>query len=156
MPVQNPAASVTEHVARHVSEYYANREAKNGNDQIVLRLFPEHLGELKVNMKMDNQRLTVEIVTENRMVRDALIQNSDTLKDSLAKQNIKMDSFDVSTGSNNSGFGGRGHNDWRELAQNRQSLHWQQSGGYNVPKAVIPTKLAYNPQAEYGMLDVHF
>jgi flagellar hook-length control protein FliK len=152
-------AAVAEQVVKQVSEHFARHEIKTGSEQIVLRLSPENLGELKVNLRMENQRLTVEIVTENRMVRDAILQNSDTLKESLAKQNIKMDSFSVSSGSNSNdslaGRNDRNQNEWQELSRNRQANQWLQ-GGYNLPKDFIPEKLAYNQQVEYGMLNVHY
>jgi flagellar hook-length control protein FliK len=153
------ASGVAEQVVKQVSDHFARHEIKTGSEQIVLRLSPENLGELKVNLRMENQRLTVEIVTENRMVRDAILQNSDTLKDALARQNIKMDSFNVSSGSNGddglAGRDGRNQNEWQELTRNRQATKWLQSE-YNLPKDFIPEKLAYNQQAEYGMLNVHF
>jgi flagellar hook-length control protein FliK len=152
-------SGVAEQVVKQVSDHFARHEIKTGSEQIVLRLSPENLGELKVNLRMENQRLTVEIVTENRMVRDAILQNSDTLKDSLAKQNIKMDSFNVSSGSNGNdglaGRNGRNQNEWQELTRNRQATQWLQ-GEYNLPKDFIPQKLAYNQQTEYGMLNVHY
>jgi flagellar hook-length control protein FliK len=159
-PVVAVATSgVAEQVVKQVIDHFAKHEVKSGSEQIVLRLSPENLGELKVNLRMENQRLTVEIVTENRMVRDAILQNSDTLKDSLAKQNIKMDSFSVSSDSNSNdslaGRNGRNQNEWQELTRNRQANQWLQSG-YNLPKDFIPQKLAYNQQTEYGMLNVHF
>ncbi|MEI6702955.1 MAG: flagellar hook-length control protein FliK [Deltaproteobacteria bacterium] len=159
-PVATAGTSgVAEQVVKQVSDHCARHEIKTGSEQIVLRLSPENLGELKVNLRMENQRLTVEIVTENRMVRDAILQNSDTLKESLAKQNIKMDSFSVSSGSNSNdslaGRNGRNQNEWQELSRNRQANQWLQ-GGYNLPKDFIPEKLAYNQQAEYGMLNVHY
>ena len=157
VPAPSNTTGVSEQVVRQVSEHLANHEIKTGSEQIVLRLSPENLGELKVNLRMENQRLTVEIVTDNRIVRDALLQHSDTLKDSLAKQNIKMDSFDVSTGGNNNGFGGRGQNDWRELARNRQPQQWLASGGYRIPSDVVtPGQQAYLIGTEHLMLDLHF
>ena len=152
-------SGVAEQVVKQVSDHFARHEIKTGSEQIVLRLSPENLGELKVNLRMENQRLTVEIVTENRMVRDAILQNSDTLKESLAKQNIKMDSFSVSSSNSGNdslaGRNARNQNEWQELARNRQANEWLQSG-YNLPKDFIPEKLAYNQQIEYGMLNVHY
>ena len=158
-PAVGTTSVVAEQVVKQVGEHFTKHEIKAGSEQIVLKLSPENLGELKVNLKMENQRLTVEIVAENRMVRDAILQNSDTLKESLAKQNIKMDSFNVSSDSSSNdtlaGRNGRNQNEWQELARNRQANQWLQ-GGYNLPKDFIPEKLAYIPQAEYGMLNVHF
>jgi flagellar hook-length control protein FliK len=70
----------------------------HGSDkgQITLKLHPEELGELKINMRMEDQRLKVEIVTDNQSVKDALMQNLDTLKETLSRQNIAMDHFNVS------------------------------------------------------------
>ncbi len=78
------------------------REKLDANDvgfkkgSITLRLHPEELGELKINMRMEDQRLKVEIVTQNQSVKDALMQNLDTLKETLSRQNIAMDRFNVS------------------------------------------------------------
>ncbi|MBI2354699.1 MAG: flagellar hook-length control protein FliK [Deltaproteobacteria bacterium] len=150
-------SAVSEHVARQVGEHLANRDIKAGSEQIVIRLSPEHLGDLTLNMRMENQRLSVEILTDNRMVRDALLQNSDTLKDSLAKQNIKMDSFDVSTGGNNGGSAGRDQGDWRELARQRQNNAWMPAGGYRLPdRAAISTPPAYLAKSTHKMVDLHF
>jgi flagellar hook-length control protein FliK len=63
---------------------------------ITLKLHPEELGELKINLRMEDLRLKVDIVTENRSVKEALMQNLDTLKDTLSRQNISMELFNVS------------------------------------------------------------
>ncbi len=70
------------------------RVADNG--RITLRLHPEELGELKINMRLDDHSLKVEIVTQNPSVKEALMQNLDTLKETLSRQNIAMERFDVS------------------------------------------------------------
>jgi flagellar hook-length control protein FliK len=63
---------------------------------ITLKLHPQELGELKINLRMEDQRLKVEIVTENHSVKEALMQNLDTLKETLSRQSITMDRFNVS------------------------------------------------------------
>ena len=62
---------------------------------ITLKLHPEELGELKINMRMEDQHLKVEITTQNQSVKDALMQNLDILKETLSRQNISMERFDV-------------------------------------------------------------
>lgn len=143
-------------VVQQVRERLVNHVTKPGNEQIVLRLSPEHLGELKVNLNMDGQRLKVEIVAENATVRDSLMQNTDLLKESLSRQNIKMESFDVTTGGNGTADSGRGQSDWRELAQRRQQNLWMPEGGYRLAKQATPAVAAYQAKSQHTMVDVHF
>jgi flagellar hook-length control protein FliK len=157
--VQNGAAqtaTVPEQVVHQVRERFATHETKPGSEQIVLRLNPEHLGELKVNLSLDGQRLKVEIVAENRMVRDSLMQHTDALKESLSRQNITMDSFEVTTGGNGSAESGRNQGAWRELAQQRQYNTWMPDGGYRLAQQVSPALAAYQAKSEHTMVDLHF
>ncbi|RII29997.1 MAG: hypothetical protein CXR30_09380 [Geobacter sp.] len=149
--------NLSEHVARQVTEHLAGHEIKKGSDQIVIRLTPENLGELKLNLRMDGQRLNVEIVTENRAVKDMILQHSDSLRESLARQNISMESFDVTTGGNGGSATGRGQDDWRELARQRQDNAWMPAGGYRMPTSVSTSDLpSYLAKAAYSMVDLHF
>lgn len=145
-----------EQVVQQVRDRLVNHDTKPGSEQIVLRLSPEHLGELKVNLNLEGQRLKVEIVAENKMVRDSLMQHTDALKESLSRQNIKMESFDVTTGGNGSTDGGRGQGSWRELAQQRQQNTWMPEGGYRLAKEATPVMAAYQVKSEHTMVDLHF
>lgn len=152
-------SDVVKQVVVQVREHLAGREIKNGAEQVVIRLSPENLGELRLNLRMENQCLRVEIVAENSTVRDTLIKHSDTLKESLASQNITMESFDVSTGSNRNGSPsyGQNHAEWQELARQRQDAAWQSSGGYRQTSTpAILKNPVYLASAEHSMLDVHF
>ena len=146
----------SEQVVQQVRDRFAAHEAKPGSEQIVLRLSPDHLGELKVNLNLEGQRLRVEIVAENRMVRDSLMQHTDALKESLSRQNIKMESFDVTTGGNSSTDSGRSQGDWRELAQQRQHNAWMPNGGYRVATQAVPAAAAYRIKSEHSMVDLHY
>lgn len=146
----------TEQVVQQVRDRLVNHETKPGSEQIVLRLSPEHLGELKVNLNLEGQRLKVEIVAENRMVRDSLMQHTDALKESLSRLNIKMESFEVTTGGNGSADSGRSQGDWRELAQQRQHNTWMPNGGYRLAGQAPPALAAYQIKSEHKMVDLHF
>ena len=141
---------------QQVRDRFVNHETKPGSEQIVLRLSPEHLGELKVNLNLEGQRLRVEIVAENRMVRDSLMQHTDALKESLSRQNINMDSFEVTTSGTTSADSGRSQNDWRELAQQRQHNAWIPHGGYRPAQQIAPAVAAYQAKSEHTMVDLHF
>lgn len=164
-PVQNSGqrSELSEQIMQQVKDRLVNHEVKTGSDQIVLKLSPENLGELRVNMSMDGQRLKVEIVAENRMVRDALLQNTDSLKESLARQNISMESFDVTTGDRGAGNPGQGQqqqNLWREFTQQqKQQNAWLTSGGYRLPDTTATaasSQLAYQTPSQHTMVDLHF
>ncbi|GFE59486.1 flagellar hook-length control protein FliK [Geobacter sp. AOG2] len=160
-PLQGSAqpSGLSEQILQQVKDRLAGHEIKTGSDQIVLRLSPENLGELKVNLTMDGQRLKVEIVAQNHMVRDSLLQNSDSLKESLARQNISMDSFSVTTDGRGAGNPGQGQqqNGWREFAQQQQQNAWMSSGGYRLPEVTtVPSQLAYQTPSSHTMVDLHF
>jgi flagellar hook-length control protein FliK len=69
-----------------------------GNGQMSIRLNPGELGELKIDIRMVDNRLKVEVQAENRMVKDLLMGNLETLKEALTSKNLSMEGFDVSTG----------------------------------------------------------
>jgi flagellar hook-length control protein FliK len=123
-----------------------------------LTLSPDSLGELKMNLNLQGQKLSVEIVAENRAVRDAIVQHTDTLKESLARQNITMESFDVTTGGKGSGSQGQNQNAWRELAkQQQQQQFWTVPRGKNYAQADLPSdQAAYQRQQGQSMLDIHY
>lgn len=151
-----PSALPAEQVVHQVRDRLVNHDTKPGSEQIVLRLSPEHFGELKVNLNLEGQRLKVEIVAENRMVRDSLMQHTDALKESLSRQNIKMESFEVTTGGNGASDGSRGQGNWRELAQQRQHNAWKPDGGYRLAAQPAPALAAYQMKSEHTMVDLHF
>lgn len=114
-------------VMRQVADRLEAHEIKKGSDQISLKLSPENLGNLQLNLRMEDQQVRVEIVAEHRAVREALLQQVDQLKESLSRQNIKMESFDVTTASNG-GLNQQQNGDWRQTASERRPLLAQQYG----------------------------
>jgi flagellar hook-length control protein FliK len=100
-PAEGPGQPVSqEQIIQQVQEKLARHEVRPGGGEVRLKLHPEELGELTINLRMEDQRLRVEIVAENRTVKEALLQNLDTLRDTLSRQNISMERFDVATGGN--------------------------------------------------------
>ncbi len=152
-----PGKDLPEQVAHQVRDRLTQHEVKPGNQQITLTLSPENLGELKMNLNLQGQKLSVEIVAENRTIRDAILQHSDSLKDSLARQNISVQSFDVTT--NNRGDGNPGHNQnaWKELARQKQEQYWSSGNGYNFPQVDVDSNMmAYKSKNEHAMLDIQY
>jgi flagellar hook-length control protein FliK len=149
---------IPEQVAQQVKERLVQHDVKPGNQQITLTLSPDTLGELKMNLNLQGQKLSVEIVAENRAVRDAILQHTEALKESLARQNITMESFDVTTGGKGSGNQGQNQNAWRELArQQQQQQFWTSPRGYQTAQAAPPSdSAAYQRQQGQTMLDIHY
>ncbi len=77
----------------------ANRD--RNNREISIQLKPAELGELKITIRLDEQRLKLDVITDNRYVKEIMLSNIDTLKESLSRQNITMSGLDVSVGSGN-------------------------------------------------------
>lgn len=155
--VEQSRQDLPEQIVRQVRERLAQHEVKPGNQHITLTLSPENMGELKMNLNLQGQRLSVEIVTENRAARDAILQHSDSLKESLARQNISVESFDVT--ANGRGAGNPGHNQdaWKELARQKQQQFWTSAGGYRPSQVEGATNpLAYLAKNEHAMLDIHY
>jgi len=92
-----PRSALHENILSQVRSGVVTHDGK-GNGQMSIRLNPGELGELKIQVRMEDNRLKVEVQAENRMVKDLLISNLDSLKEALSGKNFTMEGFDVSTG----------------------------------------------------------
>ena len=157
VPTEPARQDVPEQVLQQVKERLTHHDVKQGSQQITLTLSPDSLGELKMSLNLQGQKLSVEIIAENRAVRDAIVQHTDALKESLARQNITMESFDVTTGGKGSGNQGQNQNAWSELAKQQHQQFWAPPRGYQVAQADLPPDHgAYQRQEGQSMLDIHY
>jgi flagellar hook-length control protein FliK len=158
VPAESVRQDIPEQVMHQVKERLLQHELKPGSQQITLTLSPDSLGELKMSLNLQGQKLSVEILTENRTVRDAIVLHADALKESLARQNITMESFDVTTGGKGSGGQGQNQNAWRELAKGQQQQQlWSSPRGYNTAQTDLPSGHgAYQREQGQTMLDIHY
>ncbi len=104
LPAGMDKTALHDSVMAQVKDALVSHDSK-GNSQVTIRLNPAELGELRINVRLEDQRLKVEVVSENRQVREALLGNLDSLKETLMKQHLNMERFTVATGSG-SGFQG--------------------------------------------------
>jgi flagellar hook-length control protein FliK len=159
MPVMEAVRQeVPDQIMQQVKDRLEQHDLKPGNQQITLTLAPDTLGELKMNLNLQGQKLSVEIITENRVVRDAIAQHTETLKESLAKQNIAMESFDVTTGGKGSGGQGQQNQSaWRELVkQQQQQQFWAMPRGYTARADAPTVSVPYQKPQGHAMLDIHY
>jgi len=122
-----------------------------GNGQMSIRLNPGELGELKIQVKMNDNQLHIEVQADNKMVKDLLMSNLDSLKDSLTAKNLTMSGFDVSTG-------GGGFNsplpEQKGSPQQQSPLRSARAGAY--PGQVEEAKVNYLTGEASNLLDVRF
>lgn len=153
LPKQVPG----EQVARQVLERLSTHEFKQGRDQISLKLSPEHLGNVQLNLRMEEQGLKLEIIAEQRGVREALLRQGDELKETLARQNIRVDSFEVSTG-NLGGQNQQHQREWRQMNPEQRMYHAQYASaarGGNAAQESSSGVFYFAPQYQ-STIDVRF
>lgn len=154
---QSTLEELPEKIMHEVHQRFSDQNTlASGKDHITIRLTPEHLGEVKLTIVMEGQQLSVEIMSDNPQARDTIMQYADSLKESLSRQNINLDSFEVTSQDRGSGGFARGRDEWRQFSANQNNL-WLSGAGYVVPKA-----LAAQLPSDYGgitnnsMIDLHF
>ena len=141
-----------EHIMLQVKEKLAVHSFRGGNDQISFTLHPEELGELKIMMRMDDQRLRVEIIAQNQTVKEALMQNLEGLKETLSKQSITVDRFDVNTGG---GTFNQAFHEGRHTGRERNFQPYPQFGGGLKEPEQKNIVTAWLPR-ENSLVDVRF
>ena len=157
VPADLPPQEQRDQLVRQLAERMSRYEVRDGVDRITVRVNPEHLGQVQLHFRMDNHRLQVEVMAENRQTRDALVLHSETLREALSRQNIIMESFDVSTGGRWSGSSGQESQQWRELARQRQqTASWMPSGRYRDQAQLQQPPPEYGFVPQRGMVDLHF
>ncbi|TGU74885.1 flagellar hook-length control protein FliK [Geomonas terrae] len=138
-----------ESILAQVKEGVVTHDGK-GNGQMSIRLNPGELGELKIQVRMENNRLNVEIQADNRMVKDLLLGNLDSLKEALSGKNLTMDGFNVSTGGG--GFNGP-LNEERGNQKQQQPQRFARGAGYDGQDA---PRVNYLTAEVNSLLDVRF
>lgn len=140
-----------ENILSQVKDGVVTHDGK-GNGQLSIRLNPGELGELKIQVRMDDNRVRVEVQADNKMVKDLLMSNLDSLKESLTSKNFSMEGFDVSTGG---GFNS-------PLNEQQGDPQQQQRAWVRTARADAygdqpePTRVNYMTEEVNTLLDVRF
>lgn len=148
---EGTATPSREQIVNQVKEKLAEHRFIADSSQVTIRLHPEQLGELKINVRMDDQKVRVEIVAENQTVKDALLQGADSLKEALARQNVSMERFDVSTDSRQ--FFNQGFREGRQQEQPQVAprlASWLTGHAGEAEQTAVPS---WKPQ-ENALLDM--
>lgn len=76
---------------------------KQGGGEARMRLYPESLGELKIELSVEDGVLKAKFFVSSAMVKDVIEDNFHKLRDSLANNGLKVDSFSVSVDQQDKG-----------------------------------------------------
>jgi len=76
-----------------------NIQASNNIKTAQIRLDPPDLGHIKLTVAIEGDKVSVSIVSQNSVVREALMQTSERLRHELVNQNFINVSVDISSGS---------------------------------------------------------
>jgi len=143
VPQESEVSALHENIVSQVREKLLNQDPTGTVSKITLKLNPHELGELQINVRLENQKMTVDITAQNQLVKEALLQNIDQLKDTLMRQNISMERFNVSTGDS----GGQAFQ--QSFHEGRQTEH-QTPGPFSYPVAGYYQEDSQLSQAAFG------
>jgi hypothetical protein len=125
--------TLQETIMGQVREKLASTLSSRDSGQVTLQLNPRELGDLTIGIRMENQKITIDIAAQNPAVKEALLQQLDTLKDALGRQNITMERFDVSAGNGNGAD--HSHRQERQAAHHGADFPFQ--GNYREETAQV-------------------
>lgn len=74
---------------------------KNGEHHMILKLQPPELGEVKVELTVKNQEVSVSFAMENSRVKEILENNMGMFKENMAEKGFVLQGCQVSVGQNN-------------------------------------------------------
>lgn len=142
-------------ILNQVRDRLATYEPTSANSKITLKLNPGELGELHIQVQMHDQRMNVEIMAQNPAVREVLLQNSDQLKESLARQNIAMERFDVSAETGQSGDFSQFFREGRQAEGQRYEGPLYAPVGYMTDEQ-SPGSVVYSDGHTASLVDMRF
>jgi flagellar hook-length control protein FliK len=93
-----PAGEILAH------QVYDEFQLRPGMDhrEMVLKLWPRELGQVSVHIRMgENDRVEAKIMVQSENVRQALLEHTPVLRETLAKQGLELGNLSVSVGGGN-------------------------------------------------------
>ena len=92
---QNPVRnSFPSYLINQVGRQIA-RSIHNGKNVIKLQLKPPELGTIKIEVGIEDNRLRLSMITQDKIVKHILLSNIHELKEALVEQGIKPDKIDI-------------------------------------------------------------
>lgn len=89
---------------------------KSQEHHLVLRLYPQDLGEVKVNLTVRDDHISVSFNMENSRVKEMLESNMEEFKQNMSQKGFSLGECSVSVGQENAGQG------WQRFEMARQTV----------------------------------
>jgi len=99
--------------------------------------------------------MTVDITAQNPVVKEALLQNIDQLKDTLLRQNISMERFNVTTGDGGGQAFNQSFREGRQTAYQTPDTHSYPLSGYYQEDSQA-SQVAFGDSKENSLVDMRF
>lgn len=119
-----------------------------------IQLTPKHLGELDIEIVMNNKELTARLVVEKAETKQWLEQKLTQLTKTLAEQDIKVEQFEIQVSNNHAGFTESSFNDNPFFKEQRESLNQRKSLHNNTEEEAIPEQVEKTVQSNTGRLSI--
>ena len=116
-------SSVLDQVISHVSL----RQAREGKT-LTVRLHPQELGDLKLDLILENDKVRVNIQTQTNMVQDVLEQHLPRLREALEAQGVRVGEMQLSLDSQQQ----NGFESFRNFSTGQDSLQQQSSRAFQL------------------------
>jgi len=124
-----PAGEILAH------QVYDEFQLRPGMDhrEMVLKLWPRELGQVSVHIKMgENDRVEAKILVQNENIRQALLEHTPVLRETLAKQGLELGNLSVSVGGGNA----QGDHEARDSSRRQRSSRGWENGVLETTSAV--------------------
>lgn len=112
---RNPFRQMQQQVVQQLSDGVI-RGLKSQEHHLVLRLYPQDLGEVKVNLTVRDDHVSVSFNMENARVKEMLESNMEEFKQSMNQRGFSLGECFVSVGQENSG------ESWQRFEMARQTV----------------------------------
>ena len=112
---RNPSRQLQQQVVQQLSDGVV-RGLKSQEHHLVLRLFPQDLGEVKVNLTVRDAHVSVSFNMENARVKEMLESNMQEFKESMNQRGFSLGECFVSVGQQSNG------ESWQRFEMARQAV----------------------------------
>jgi len=119
--------------------------------RMVLRMHPAELGSLRLDLKVEGDRIHANLHTQSQQVQEVLERNLPQLRNALAEQGLKIDQFQVNVDQHHQQQSQSDHLAQQHHQGARQQKNWQ--SGWQQEEQIIP--LGHLMQNGGGGISLH-
>ncbi len=128
-----------------------------GGKTVTVRLVPESLGELRMEVHSNGQDMTVRLVSSNPVVRETLEAQTQGLRDALSREGIDVSRVEVSTSMNQQSPHSDGQSN-QQLAQDFKEASsqrtWAMQRSYQQRTQQAPIQMSQRTHMHQGALNL--